>query len=82
MKCPHCNKECNAVVLETRKGADGDLFRKRVCGHCGQPFVSREYAEASFKLPTRLRPGKNKPSNMRIEDGPKATSLDAFRAWR
>ncbi len=80
MKCPHCNKECNAVVLETRKGADGDLFRKRVCGHCGDAFVSREYADANFKLPSR--PGRYKPVNMRVEEGPKATSLDAFNAWR
>lgn len=79
MKCPHCNTECNALVLETRKG-NGELFRKRVCGACGRGFVSREYADVSFKLPPR--PGRNKPSNMRIEDGPKVTSLDAFRAWR
>jgi transcriptional regulator NrdR family protein len=78
MKCPHCNKECNAIVLETRK-LDGDLYRKRVCGACGNSFVSREYADASFKLPSR--PGRHKPSG-RIETGPKATSLDAFRAWR
>jgi transcriptional regulator NrdR family protein len=79
MKCPHCNVECNALVLETRK-LDGELFRKRVCGHCGRPFVSREYAEVGFKLPSR--PGRHKPANMRIEDGPKATSLEAFKAWR
>ena len=80
MKCPHCRTECNALVLETSKGDDGDLFRKRVCGACGNPFVSREYADVSFKLPTR--PGRYRSSSKRIEDGPKATSLDAFRAWR
>lgn len=79
MKCPHCTKECNAVVLETRK-LDGDVYRKRVCGHCGNSFISREYSDVNFKLPSR--PGRNKRSNNRIEPGPKATSLDAFRAWK
>ena len=38
MKCPHCDKECNGIVLETRK-QDGDILRKRACGGCGKSFL-------------------------------------------
>jgi len=79
MKCPHCQLECNALVLETRK-QDGAVIRKRACGHCGKGFYSREVADLSIKL-QRARPDKLvKRTN--IEPGPKVTSLDAFRAWR
>jgi transcriptional regulator NrdR family protein len=76
MKCPHCHADSTALILETRKAGE-DIMRRRVCGTCGTSFVSREYTEAGMKLPptVRIRVG-------RVEPGPKATNLDAFKAWR
>jgi transcriptional regulator NrdR family protein len=78
MICPHCDTECNALVLETRK-QDGGLVRKRVCGHCGRPFLSMEKADLTLKL-QRARPDKVRVGT--IEQGPKAINRDAFKAWR
>jgi transcriptional regulator NrdR family protein len=72
--------DSNALILETRKG-DDSIMRRRVCGGCGQSFVSREYTEAQMRLPASLRERRPVASN-RIEPGPKADNLAAFRAWR
>ena len=79
MKCPHCNVECNALVLETRK-QDDSIIRKRACGPCGKSFYSREVPDASIVL-HRQRPDKV-AQRANIEPGAKLTSLDAFKAWR
>ena len=80
MRCPHCGVESNALILETRKGGDS-IMRRRVCGGCSKSFVSREYTEAEMKLPATTRERHPVTSN-RIEPGPKADNLAAFRAWR
>jgi transcriptional regulator NrdR family protein len=77
MKCPHCDTECNALVLETRK-QDGGILRKRVCGSCSRPFMSMEKPDLTLHM-SRARPDK---VAAHVEPGPKVTSLEAFRAWR
>ena len=79
MKCPHCEVECNALILETRK-QDDSIVRKRACGHCGKNFFSREVPDISIRL-RRERPDKA-AQRSDIEPGVKVTSLAAFRAWR
>ena len=80
MNCPHCGKECNALILETRK-QDGGIVRKRACGMCGRSFLSMERSDPSLKM-ARARPDKQIAKAAHIEAGPKATSLAAFTAWK
>ena len=79
MNCPHCKIESNAVVLETRK-QEGTIIRKRACGKCGKNFYSREAPDASIVL-KRDRPDKI-AARADVEPGPKAISIDIFKAWR
>ena len=78
MKCPHCSKECNSLILETRK-QDDSVVRKRACGGCGKSFLSEERVNAELKM-VRYRPGKDK--NRRVPEKLKVTGRDLFTAWR
>ena len=77
MKCPHCQNECNALVLETRK-QDGDILRKRACGSCGNSFLTAERPDVTLVM-RRDRPDKkvDKPA----EWIPSKASWDAFNVW-
>lgn len=79
MNCPHCAAKCTSIVLETRKD-EVDVYRRRACGMCGKSVVTREYADASLKMPPTTRDRKH-TGRGNIE-GVKATNLDAFKAWR
>ena len=79
MQCPHCKDECKALVLETRK-QDGAIIRQRSCTSCEGQFLTREVADRSIILRRPIRPSKTARENV-IEQGPKVTSLAAFRAW-
>lgn len=57
MKCTHCGKPGKALVLETRKDADGVVFRRRSCGHCGRAFATKE-------VPTDTIPDLRKSSRV------------------
>ena len=74
MKCPHCGKESKGLVLETRT-RDGDLLRRRSCGHCGQTFVTREYVDAELKIP-RLQRRKRETVSRAVD------SKTLAQAWR
>ena len=86
MKCPHCGKENQSPVLETRK-LDGSIYRKRSCGACSMSFVSREYADANLKLP---RPKRTPEQHAReiaaqrkgVPAGIRGDGLDLARIWR
>lgn len=50
MKCPHCQKDTRALVLESRAHEE-NLYRRRQCGACGKTFVTEEIAHADMRLP-------------------------------
>lgn len=50
MKCPHCDKESKAKVLESRK-VNGEVWRNRFCNKCLKQFVSHETTSADLKFP-------------------------------
>ena len=41
MICPNCNSERTGVT-DTLPGNDGNIYRRRKCRDCGQPFRSVE----------------------------------------
>jgi len=79
MNCPHCKKESNGVVLETRKQEDS-IVRKRACDKCRQSFYSREVSDISIVM-QRARPDKI-AARANVEPSAKLTSLEAFKAWK
>lgn len=50
MRCPHCQKESKAKVLESRK-VEGEVWRLRVCALCIKQFVSQETTSKEMKFP-------------------------------
>jgi len=50
MKCPHCQKETKAKVIESRRVA-GQVWRQRLCGACLQTFISTEVTSADLRFP-------------------------------
>lgn len=50
MKCPHCARDGKALATETRAQA-GDVYRRRLCGHCGKFFATVETAPPGLKMP-------------------------------
>lgn len=71
MKCPKCQKDGKSQVLESRP-ADGQIWRRRMCGLCFNTFVSRETAEPGMTMPTqtqsrhRLKDRKIKPEQHNV----------------
>lgn len=63
MKCPKCGGESKAVVMETRKH-DGDIYRRRMCGACGVPIVTRE-------VPTERMPSVPRVQKVKATDARK-----------
>lgn len=55
MKCPHCNCVGKAYVSESRNH-DGEVWRRRQCGHCGRFFVTQELTAPDMRMP----PGTSK----------------------
>lgn len=86
MKCPLCLIDCNSVVLETRK-QDGELLRRRACGHCGKNYFSREVPDLTV-IARRIRPDKIAAREAAKADreagihSMKNINLDALKAWR
>lgn len=66
MKCPHCEKESKAKVLESRL-CDGQMWRRRTCGLCFKNFVSMETTDPGLRMPAmtssrhRVKDPKPKP---------------------
>lgn len=67
MKCPHCERESKAKVLESRK-INGEAWRMRLCTKCLKQFVSRETTSKDMKFPwtaldrqRRQKPVEEKP---------------------
>lgn len=57
MKCPHCLKPSKAPVMETRQVGD-DIYRRRVCGVCARPFVSKEFTSPDLRIPRKRAAAK------------------------
>lgn len=68
MKCPHCQKESKAKVLESRLW-DGKMWRRRTCSLCFRSFVSVETTDSGLRMPAmahsrhRLKDVKPKPED-------------------
>ena len=73
MKCPHCLRPSKAAVQETRQIGD-DIYRRRVCGRCHRPFVSREFTTPDLRLP-RARTEEQKAAR-RASDRAKFSQAD------
>ncbi len=54
MKCPKCQHEGKALVVETRRH-EGSIYRRRGCSFCGASFVSVESAPPGLKMPDEVR---------------------------
>lgn len=54
MKCPRCQKEGKSPVLESRP-ADGQIWRRRMCGLCFNTYVSCEIADPGMTMPTKTQ---------------------------
>jgi len=80
LKCPHCNTESTALVLETRK-QDDSIVRKRGCGACHKYFYSQEAPVLGLTL-KRDRIDKRTVRGEIVAKPPRATNLDAFSVWR
>ena len=79
MNCPHCGEDNSALVLETRK-QDGGIIRKRGCGKCNKYFLTVEKPDLTLQI--KNVKWANRVKHAKIEEGVKATNLDAFKAWR
>lgn len=68
MRCPHCQKESKAKVLESRS-CDGRMWRRRACSLCFRNFVSVEMSEPDLRMPAtanswhRLKDVRPKPED-------------------
>lgn len=64
MRCPHCQHDGKAAVIESRQ-IDGDVYRKRTCGKCFKGFTSREQATTEPMPPNRhLRPHEHRSQQL------------------
>lgn len=61
MKCPHCQKESRAKVMESRQ-CEGQVWRRRICGACFKTFVSVEVTDPNMRMPNQTQ------SRYRVKD--------------
>lgn len=73
MKCPHCKKDAEFKVLESRR-IDDAVWRLRSCRTCFKPFVSKETASVDLRMPystlMRQRKADKPPPPKREREGP------------
>ena len=54
MRCPHCDRDSNGNVLESRP-AGGKVWRRRMCKLCHIVYVSCETAEREMRMPAETQ---------------------------
>lgn len=69
MKCPKCDKVTKALVLETRKNAVGEIYRRRACGHCGKNFTTKEVITTEPVPDIRVAKAVDRRSNNSLKFG-------------
>lgn len=87
MKCPHCLKEAELKVLESRR-VDDAVWRLRTCRNCFKTFTSREVTSLDLRMPysTLMRQRKtDKPAPVKPEPEQRAITSTAAHlqgVWR
>jgi transcriptional regulator NrdR family protein len=81
MKCPHCDKESKATVIESRR-AQGAVWRRRTCLLCYKNFVSQEVTSPSMKFPREVQSrGRKTDRTLKPEQKAEVTGLHLQKVW-